>query len=220
MKNLLQNTTLLAQAMWEHYLTPRLTAGDCAAVDATCGRGNDTLWLAAHCGRVYAFDIQQEAIDSTRKALEHAGIRPGSPDRQSAAGCGPEKQQTAAPAAQGAGVQVSLIRDSHINLLQYVREPIGLIVFNLGYLPGGDKNLATSAQDTLTALQRAAEALTVGGLLSVTMYWGHEAGKKEREEVLAWAAKLDKGAWHCVHTAMLNQPNCPPEILFVTRKKG
>ena len=63
-------------------------------------------------------------------------------------------------------------------------------------------------------------ALTVGGLLSVTMYWGHEAGKTERAAVLRWAAALDRSTYHCVHTDMCNQPNCPPEILFVTRKKS
>ena len=61
-KNLLQNTTQLAQAIWAHYLSPQLASGAYAAVDATCGRGNDTVWLTAHCGRVYAFDIQPDAI--------------------------------------------------------------------------------------------------------------------------------------------------------------
>ena len=64
------------------------------------------------------------------------------------------------------------------------------------------------------------DKLTVGGLLSVTMYWGHEAGKAERAAVLRWAAALDRSTYHCVHTDMCNQPNCPPEILFVTRKKS
>ena len=73
-KNLLQNTTQLAQAIWAHYLSPQLASGAYAAVDATCGRGNDTVWLAARCGRVYAFDIQPDAIASTREALQAAGI--------------------------------------------------------------------------------------------------------------------------------------------------
>ena len=69
-KNLLQNTTQLAQAIWTHYLSPQLASGAYAAVDATCGRGHDTVWLAARCGRVYAFDIQPDAIASTREALQ------------------------------------------------------------------------------------------------------------------------------------------------------
>ena len=73
MNHLLQNTTQLAQAIWAHYLSPQLASGAYAAVDATCGRGNDTVWLAARCGRVYAFDIQPDAIASTREALQAAG---------------------------------------------------------------------------------------------------------------------------------------------------
>ena len=209
MKNLLQSTTQLAQTIWGHYLSPQLASGEYAAVDATCGRGNDTVWLAARCGRVYAFDIQPEAIAATREALLAAGI--GSTHQASHA-AGVSDTSAAASA-------VALIEDSHANLARYVDGPIGLIVFNLGYLPGGDKNRTTIAVSTLTALQAAADRLAVGGLLSVTMYWGHEAGKAEREAVLTWAADLDRSIYHCVHTDMLNQPNCPPEILFITRKR-
>ncbi len=255
MKNLLQNTTQLAQAIWAHYLSPQLASGAYAAVDATCGRGNDTVWLTAHCGRVYAFDIQSEAIASTREALQAAGIADArvlsqAQASQLAAGVADAQILSQAQASQlAAGVRdvqalsqtqadgrghkgsdraeapavlpaVTLIEESHANLAHYVSEPIGLIVFNLGYLPGGDKERATQAETTLASLQAALDKLTVGGLLSVTMYWGHEAGKTERAAVLRWAAALDRSTYHCVHTDMCNQPNCPPEILFVTRKKS
>ena len=271
MKNLLQNTTQLAQAIWAHYLSPQLASGAYAAVDATCGRGNDTVWLAAHCGRVYAFDIQPDAIASTREALQAArmcniqerrtagetscthnaadctrvyavpqhpadiadaqvlsqvqasqlaaGVRDVQVLSQTQAHGRGHKGSDQADAA-AALPAVTLIEDSHANLAHYVSEPIGLIVFNLGYLPGGDKQRATQAETTLASLQAALDKLTVGGLLSVTMYWGHEAGKTERAAVLRWAAALDRSTYHCVHTDMCNQPNCPPEILFVTRKKS
>ena len=115
---------------------------------------------------------------------------------------------------------VTLVADNHAKLARYVSEPICLIVFNLGYLPGGDKQRATQTETTLAALQAALDKLSVGGLLSVTMYWGHEAGKAERPALLRWPAALDRSTYHCVHTDMCNQPNCPPEILFVTRKKS
>lgn len=209
MKNLLQSTTQLAQAIWEHYLSPQLASGAYAAVDATCGRGNDTVWLAARCGRVYAFDIQPEAIAATHEALHAADV---SSTREASYAVSVSDATAPTPA-------VTLIEDSHADLAAYIREPIGLIVFNLGYLPGGDKDRTTTAASTLTALQAAADRLAVGGLLSVTLYWGHEAGKAEREAVLSWASELDRGIYHCVHTDMLNQPNCPPEILFITRKR-
>ena len=236
-KNLLQNTTRLAQAIWAHYLSPQLASGAYAAVDATCGRGNDTVWLAARCGRVYAFDIQPDAIASTREALQAAGIADAQilsqaqasqlaadvqdvqalPQIQTHGRVHKASDRASAPAVLPA---VTLVADNHANLARYVSEPIGLIVFNLGYLPGGDKERATQAETTLASLQVALDKLTVGGLLSVTMYWGHEAGKIERAAVLHWAAALDRSTYHCVHTDMCNQPNCPPEILFVTRKKS
>ena len=87
------------------------------------------------------------------------------------------------------------------------------------YLPGGDKEITTRTESTLCALQAALELLRVDGLLCVTVYWGHPSGREEREAVLRWAKNLDKGIYHCVHTDMLNQPNCPPEIVLITKKK-
>ena len=62
-------------------------------VDATAGNGHDTLFLAEHVGEeghVYAFDIQQAALNSTAKRLGELTNR------------------------------VSLILDSHENVDQYV----------------------------------------------------------------------------------------------------
>ena len=47
------------------------------AIDATVGNGHDTLFLVEQVspsGKVFGFDIQQAAIDSTR-AINHAGAR-------------------------------------------------------------------------------------------------------------------------------------------------
>ncbi len=46
----------------------RYVSSKSIVIDATCGNGNDTLFLAtrAHRGKVYAFDIQKEAIINTQ----------------------------------------------------------------------------------------------------------------------------------------------------------
>lgn len=47
-------------------------------IDATMGKGNDTLFLcelAGEKGKVLAFDIQQEALDVTKELLKTAGKR-------------------------------------------------------------------------------------------------------------------------------------------------
>ena len=66
--NLLQNTTALARSVCLQYAKPQA-----AAVDATCGRGRDTLWLASCFRKVYAFDIQQEALNQARLLLQKEG---------------------------------------------------------------------------------------------------------------------------------------------------
>ena len=195
MNNLLRNTTAIARAICKNYIDEFRNccseeAVPLIAVDATCGNGNDTLWLAESCDRVYGFDIQQSAISQTAALLE----------------------------AHGLADKARLFCDSHANMAKYISEEIAVIVFNLGYLPSGDKNITTDAQTTLSALSSSLKLLRADGLLCVTMYPGHPAGKAEREAVLAWAALLDKRAFHCVRTDMLNQPVSAPEILFITKK--
>lgn len=177
------------------------------AIDATCGNGHDTLWLAELSDRVYAFDVQHEAIEATARLLERKNI---SVYCRTGAECEYGNETHAV---------VELICDSHENMKNYVKEQAAVIVFNLGYLPSGDKSIATAAESTVKALESSLKLLCVNGLLCVTMYQGHYAGKKERAAVLEWAKTLDKSIYHCVHTDMINQPNCPPEILFVTKKK-
>ena len=46
-------------------------------VDATCGNGKDTVFLASlvkENGHVFAFDIQKAAIENTRAVLEKSGL--------------------------------------------------------------------------------------------------------------------------------------------------
>ena len=185
MENILKNTTMLAHVICEHYLSADMNP---VAVDATCGNGHDTLWLARRCSKVYGFDIQLEAIQNTRNLLKQEGL----------------------------DSKAELICDSHERITDYVKD---LVIFNLGYLPGGDKDITTGKETTLPALKQALAMLKQNGLLCVVMYWGHLSGKEERKAVLEWASKLDKGIYHCVHTDMINQTNCPPELLFITRKR-
>ena len=193
--NLITDTTRLAWEVTKNYIKE----GD-TAVDATCGRGSDTVRLAEAVGTrgiVYAFDIQEEAIAATKAALEEAGI-----------------------AVPGEGGRVRLIPDSFENMESYAgaKRPAA-ILFNLGYLPGGDKSVTTTAETTLRGLAAALRLVAAGGIISVVMYCGHAAGKAEKEAVLEWAENLDRRDYHVVCTKMLNQPNDPPEVLWITKKR-
>ena len=115
----------------KHFILTHLKEGD-VAVDFTMGNGHDTEFLSktvGEAGHVYAFDIQEAALISTAKNLESAGCF---------------KNYT-------------LIHDSHHNVKNYVDRPIKAGMFNLGYLPGGDKSITTMRATTLPAIEKAPE---------------------------------------------------------------
>ena len=82
-----------------------------------------------------------------------------------------------------------------------------LVVFNLGYLPGGDKEVYTRADTTVEALRAAERAVVAGGCVSATLYPGHAEGEREEEAVLRHAANLPFGQWSVHYTQWLNQRN-------------
>ncbi|MCH7225811.1 class I SAM-dependent methyltransferase [Haloferula sp. A504] len=130
-------------------------------VDATAGNGHDSLFLAGlvgESGRVVAFDVQEAAIESTRRRLEDAGV----------AGC------------------IDLWCESHIRMAERVEPGVGAVMFNLGYLPGGDHARITRTDETLRALEVAVGLLRTSGILTVVCYPGHPGGDEEAAAVKAW----------------------------------
>ena len=149
------------------FLRERLKPGD-RAVDATCGNGYDTLLLArlvGEEGRVWAFDIQEDALTATEERLAEAGCR----DR------------------------VALVHGGHERLAEVITEPVRAVVFNLGFLPGAPRETVTTPETTLAALEQAAAILLPGGIIAVAVYTGHPGGAEEGSAVEAWAAALSPG---------------------------
>ena len=70
------------------------------------------------------------------------------------------------------------------------RGEVAVVMFNLGYLPGGDKSLVTRPDTTLPALRAALDLLAPGGLVSVVAYPGHFGGAEESEAVEAFLRDL------------------------------
>ena len=213
MSNLIQHTTELAMHIAAGYVKP----GD-IVIDATCGNGHDSLRLAEmRPGHLYAFDLQPDAVRKTRELLEREGfgeeLAPGGSITVTCLGhehmteffreqglcgnTGPE-DRSAGPAAPGFA---------------------SVILFNLGYLPGGDKQLTTRAETTLEAAKAGQLLLKKDGLLCITMYSGHPEGAEEKRALLAFAEGLDSKCWHVGFVRMLNQKNDPPEILLISRKR-
>ena len=136
-------------------------------VDATCGNGGDTTFLCgltAPAGRVLAFDVQPEAIRSTRTRLEQANV----------------------PAER-----YSLICGSHADLLQYVQPGTAdAVMFNFGWLPGADHAVFSTAQSSIPALQAALQAVRPGGIVSAILYSGAVIGSDENQAVLRFLRAL------------------------------
>ncbi len=134
-------------------------------IDATVGNGFDTSFLSrlvGESGTVVGFDIQQQAIDSTRRRLQ----------------------------ANGLG-NVRLIRGGHEKLFATAAAEVALsirsvaaVMFNLGYLPRADKHITTSAETTVPAVRQALEVLRPGGIVTILVYRGHGNGPEEYRAVV------------------------------------
>ena len=157
---------LTAVKFVQDFLTSRL-AEPKLLVDATCGNGGDTAFLCrltAPEGRVLGFDIQPEAIASTRARLEQAGVPAG---------------------------QYALHCDSHAHLLQYVQPGTAdAVMFNFGWLPGADHAVFSTADSSIPALQAALQAVRPGGIVSAILYSGAVIGSDEKQAVLRFLRAL------------------------------
>ncbi len=174
------------------------------AVDLTAGNGHDTLFLGrsvGKTGRVLAFDLQRQALENTARRLDKDGISSQAIE---------EPQDEYAPGTY-------LICSSHDQLFRYLAQPPQAVIANLGYLPGGDKQVVTCPESTLSALQQAADLLAAGGRISVVVYVGHPGGREEGEEVDAWFARLAADEWNVLRMQIANRPESP--YLLVAEKK-
>ena len=162
------------------------------AVDATCGNGNDTLLLARMVGisgHVWGFDIQQQAIAETGRRVAEADLS----DR------------------------VTLLQTGHEELFRHVAAPVQAILFNLGYLPGGDRGIITRPETTVLALEQSLGMLAAGGVLLVTVYPGHSGGADEQAAVESWAAALAPRTAHSWRMGQTNSAPAAPYLLLVQR---
>ena len=179
-------------SLHKYFLSEHLKEGG-AAVDFTMGNGYDTQFLSesvGKMGKVYAFDIQEQAKINTEKRLIEAGC----PNNW------------------------TLILDSHENAQKNVSEQLCAGIFNLGWLPGSDKSVTTSRSVTLPAVKNAVSMLDFGGILLVAVYPGHEEGKIEGEMLEAALSELSKYQFCAAKFRIVNSPDSP--YFFVIEKKG
>ncbi|MBQ8081702.1 MAG: class I SAM-dependent methyltransferase [Clostridia bacterium] len=186
---ILKSARYIAAEYMERVVRP----GD-IVVDATMGNGHDTLKLAelvGPTGRVYAFDVQEQALQNTEKLLNERGVL----DR------------------------VRLIRDSHAEMAGYLKAQPRLIVFNLGWLPGGDKSVTTLLSSTNRAVDEALDLLMPEGWLIVCCYPGHNEGKRELAMLAEKLTALPPQRFNCLLHVFLNAGEDAPRC-FVVQKQA
>jgi len=177
----------------KQYFKRLLTYGD-IAIDATCGNGHDTLFIASSIltkdsGTVYTFDIQQDALESAKKLCSQNLIIPM--DR------------------------IHFLNQCHSEFPEVILEnSVKLIVYNLGYLPGGNKAITTEANTTLKSIERSLELISSKGAISITCYSGHPAGKIEEDRILEFVSKLNPKKWCCCHHRFINREKAPSLLIL------
>ena len=175
----------------KHFILEHLCCGE-VAVDFTMGNGNDTLFLSklvGESGKVIAFDIQSTAIESTKALLEKNGV-----------------------------TNAEVIKDSHHNMDSYAKEEtVDGIVFNFGYLPGGDHNICTKAESSIMAIEKGLSLLKVNGVMSLCIYYGGDSGFEEKDALMEYLKTIDSKKYTVVTVDFYNRPNCPPIAVFITR---
>lgn len=175
----------------KHFILTHLREGD-TAVDFTMGNGHDTAFLSrtvGESGRVYAFDIQAQAVESTAKNLKEWGC----PDNY------------------------TLIHASHHLVKDYVKEPIRAGMFNLGYLPGGDKRITTMRETTMPAIEAAIDLLGPDGILNIAVYPGHEEGEAEGKMICDYLAGISRHKVCATLVKIINSPTSPFFIMVETK---
>lgn len=175
-----------------HFIKEHVQNGDWC-IDATAGNGNDTQLLCelvGEKGRVFAFDIQEEAVKHTKDRLEKAGLLN----------------------------RAEVLLESHVNMEQYVTEnSVNCIVFNFGYLPGGNHNLATKGETSIEAIHQGLNLLKKGGMMSLCIYSGGDSGFEERDAILEELKKLDTKRYLVILSAYYNRPNNPPIPVLIIK---
>ncbi len=162
-------------------------------IDATAGNGHDTVFLAecvGQTGKVLAFDVQAEAIHATSEKVSSLDL----------------------------AHRVTLHQICHTRMEEFVApESATAVMFNLGYLPGQDHALTTTAAQTIEALEAATRVLGPGGILSILCYPGHPEGATEADRVETWVTSLTDHGWRVAKYAMIGTKK-PAPFLVAGRK--
>jgi SAM-dependent methyltransferase len=167
------------------------------AVDATVGNGYDALFLGHRVGpkgKVIGFDVQKAALAGAREILKFVG----SINR------------------------VSLIHDSHTRVADYLPPgaAIDAAMFNLGYLPRGNRQIITRPDTTVLALRSVLDHLGERGRVTLLVYRGHEGGVPEYQGVRKFLVELPGDKWVVEELTSTSDSPVAPRLFRVQKKSN
>ncbi|MEE1170267.1 MAG: class I SAM-dependent methyltransferase [Anaerovoracaceae bacterium] len=205
-------------------LAKYISEGD-TVIDCTAGGGADTLFLAKSVGTggcVLAFDVQETALNVTEKLLQKNGflckrfVSSSQPDFSSEI-----KTVTKSISSSNNNASVLLIHDSHekIGTLFSIlsNNAPSVIMYNLGYLPGGDHSIVTKAETTLNAIRASLDVIKENGIISIVTYPGHEEGARENQLINKLLSYLPPDRFEVLTIDQTNRINAP--VLCLINKK-
>jgi predicted methyltransferase len=174
-----------------------LRPGD-QVIDATCGNGYDSEFLAAEVGsqgHLWSLDIQESAVQTTRERLSAAGL----------------------------DARCTVVQADHARLGEVLpatcRGAVSAVMFNLGYLPGSERDVRTRPGSTTAAIGSALELLRPGGLVSIVVYPGHEGGQEEADAVRELVSGLDPKHFGVWRYESMNGPSNIPWLVVIRKSR-
>ncbi|MCR3955753.1 MAG: class I SAM-dependent methyltransferase [Gudongella sp.] len=186
----LNNATQFTEILMERFVSEGKVC-----VDGTVGNGHDACKLAGLVGEsgfVYGFDIQAEAIVSSQTLIESRGLEN----------------------------RVRLIQDTHENMEIHVPDQIDFIIYNLGYLPGGDKTIRTESNAIIKSMEKSLRIMKPGAVMLVTAYRGHQGGLDEYIAVKKYLRSLPQRSYNVFEFSFINQKNNPPITIGLEVRGG
>lgn len=177
-----------------HFIWSGFISEGMKVLDATVGQGQDAEYICRKIGETGNFegiDLQNIAVEKTRERLSQCGL---------------------------SNFTLICMDHSEIESL-YATETFDMMVYNLGYLPMADKTITTTMLKTKMSLNAALHLIKVGGIISVTVYPGHEEGQVESNWIQEWTRNLNPKTYHVMRLAYLNQSKGAPYLILIERKK-
>ena len=113
---------------------------------------------------------------------------------------------------------VKVIHSSHDLFQEYVDKKVDCIMYNLGFLPGGDKNITTKSETSLKSINTGLNLLNSGGIMTICLYRGHDEGKREENIIIPYLKEIDKSVYGVMYHSFLNRNKKSPVLVIIEKK--